>query len=245
MKKLWKMLLVVLCFSLIFTLPVSAAKKKKVPKKTKTQQEISNITKATNNFIKNVKNYNVNGIKKCFSKPGSVKLMSKRKLMAKYIRSKQKKLSATVANVTYTGGKTAKVTLNYHMFDGYDPLWYSLYYTYTWIELRAYDGKKTSSSAMDKHQYSELKSMEQGIEDVFVPKWTDGTVSFTMKKVGKKWKISSFTKQLDNFINCNYQKAYKDWYNEDHRNDGCYEYDPDNYDGYYEFIENYFGYYDY
>lgn len=131
------------------------------------------------------------------------------------------------------------------MFDGYDPFWYSLYYTYTWIELRAYDGKKTSSSAMDKHQYSELKSMEQGIEDVFVPKWTDGTVSFAMKKVGKKWKISLFTKQLDNFINCNYQKAYKDWYNEDHRNDGCYEYDPDNYDGYYEFIENYFGYYDY
>lgn len=108
MRKLWKMLFVILCFSLIFTLPVSAANKKKVPKKTKTQQEINNITKATNNFIKNVKNYNVNGIKKCFSKPGSVKLMSKRKLIAKYIRSKQKKLSATVANVTYTGGENSQ-----------------------------------------------------------------------------------------------------------------------------------------
>ena len=169
---------------------------------TKASKDEINVKKATDSFFSALKKYDIKKLQKCFVTPKKVSLFTKKKYVAKYVRSHNRSLWYQIQDIKVSK-KAATVTVSCNYYNGYTPIYESLddcvYYT---------AGKKrVSSSALDKYQYKRLLYYDR-----YYANYSDAKVTLKFKKVGKNWKLQNPSTQLYNVMHCNYTKAYNDYF---------------------------------
>lgn len=179
----------------------SLAKLKTVSASTKEQKAVK---KVISNFFTYAKKYDTKKIKTCFASPKKVKLFETKKKMASFYRSSNKGSLKYAFKSFSVSKKTATVKVYCRYQDTYWPAFYSVADADSYLILHP----KTSNTKIDKYQYEQIVKWNKK----YTKQYSDTTLSIKLKKVGKSWKISSYTKALNNAIHGNYQDAYDYYY---------------------------------
>ena len=167
--------------------------------KTKTEKAIS---KSVASFFRDVKKYNIKKLRGDFSCQSI--LFSNKKYMAAYVRSSNKKHLKYAIKSISASKKTAVVRVYCQYQNCYDS------YTDAMDDVVMYlaGHLKASNNTIDKYQYQRTKHYNRKYQTEL----EDKVITLKMKKVNGKWKISKFTKSINDMIHCNYQSAYDDYF---------------------------------
>lgn len=167
--------------------------------KTKTEKAIS---KSVASFFRDAKKYNIKKLRGDFSCQSI--LFSNKKYMAAYVRSSNKKHLKYAIKSISANKKTAVVRVYCQYQNCYDS------YTDAMDDVIMYlaGHLKASNNTIDKYQYQRTKHYNRKYQTEL----EDKVVTLKMKKVNGKWKISKFTKSINDMIHCNYQSAYDDYF---------------------------------
>lgn len=181
----------------------TTAKTKAKKASTKTEK---NVTKPISDFFKYAKSYNTKQIKKCFKNPKKVSLFEKKKNVAKFYKTYNTKYLKYAYKSIKADKKKATVKVYCRYYDAYTPTIYAMD-DMVWYILK---NPRASSNTIDKKQYKQMCSYakKQGV------KYDTAVLTFNLVKSGKNWKISSYTKAMDNAIHGNYRDAYNDYFYE-------------------------------
>lgn len=158
-------------------------------------------------FFKSVKKYDTSKIKKCFVNPKKVKLFESKKYMKKFFKSTNKELDYKIVSVK-ANKKEATVKVYCEYYNAFDIFQCSFSDVVDYM----LDHPKASSSSIDKYQYNRTLKLRNMFDKSFGGGFDFKTISLKLKRVGKSWKIISYTKALNNVIHCNYQYAYDDFF---------------------------------
>ena len=174
---------------------------KAIPKKTLSKAEKKVVSTATD-LLKHAKKYDVKKMKGLFVSPPKDFFFEKKVKLAKYCKKyNQKKLSSKIRSVSIKqDDATVKLDVTYP--DAYYPFGYSYYDLVQYIVQHP----KCSEKTMFK-QY--MKSLSRYTKAFGVGKETK-TITFKLKKTKKGWRIAKSSDDINNAVNCNYQKAYTD-----------------------------------
>lgn len=170
----------------------------------KTTSKLQNeVKKSASAFLAAAKKYDVKKINACFVKKPN--LFSSKKYIASFIRKSNKKyMRYVITSIKMKGKKNATVTVSCRYQDAYNIFWKSFGDSVNYIIKTG----RSSSSILDKYQYNRVVKYDKKYKKQFETK----NFNINMKKIGKKWKITSFTKSMSDAIHCNYQSAYNDYF---------------------------------
>lgn len=171
---------------------------------TKTQKAVK---KTVDNFFSAAKKYNISKIKKCFSNPKNLKLFESKKYMAKFFKESNWDLDYAITSIK-VNKKSATVKVKCTYYDYYNVFLYSFDDVVSYIA----KNPKASSAQIDKYQYKRTVKWENKLIDYAYDDPIHKTITIKLKKIGKTWKISSYTKSMDNVIHRNYRKAYNAYF---------------------------------
>lgn len=171
----------------------------------KTTSKLQNeVKKSASAFLAAAKKYDVKKINNCFAKRQK-SLFIEKKYIASFIRKSNKKyMRYVITSIKMKGKKNATVTVSCRYQDTYDIFWKSFRDSVNYVIKTG----KSSSSILDKYQYNRVVKYDKKYKKQFATK----NFNINMKKIGKKWKITSFTKSMKDAIHCNYQSAYDDYF---------------------------------
>ena len=176
---------------------------KAIPKKTLSKEEKKAVSVATD-LLKYAKKYDVKKMKKQFASPPKKLFFEEKVKLAKYCKKyNQKKLSSKIHSVSINQ-KEATVKLDVTYPDAYYPFGYAYYDLVLYI----IDHPKCSEKTMFKVY---MKSLSRYTKVFGVGKETN-TITFKLKKTKKGWRIAKSSYDIKNALNCNYQKAYSDFF---------------------------------
>lgn len=191
MKKLITVLaiLVMICG---VSLPAEAATKEQMQAK-----------KAVVSLLKYSKKYDTKKIKACFQSPKKVQLFESNVYMRKFMQRANKRTSWEIKSVK-ANKKSATVKVVCEYYDGYH-LFQESFKTVLKHAL-----ENPSGDDWNKYQYAAAKKAYDKDKQ---PTYNRKTLTFNLKKIGTKWKITKFTNAYYNMVNCNYPDAYDtfDW----------------------------------
>ncbi len=200
-KKLRNMNLLLLVLVLFFSILPST-----------TAEAAGNKTKAVKvvkSYLKATKSYNVKKMNKCFrSKPKDAFFVSK-KDMAKYCKKYNKKTTYKIKS-TKIKGKSGVIKVSVTSPDCYSIFESAFDDCTSWaIDYYFEHGKEPSSSKMNSRlmKYINRYTKEYGVD------YTTRTITFKMIKTKKGWKIKSATRNIKDIANCQYGKAYDEYFN--------------------------------
>lgn len=163
--------------------------------------------KVVTNFFKYSKEYNTSKIKSCFVSPQKVSLFVTKKYSAKFFRDTNKKyLDYDILSATAKKG-TATVKVRCKYYDAYE----IFQQTYNDVVNYIFWHPKASSSATDKYQYKQMAEYKKLFLGTFGPTYSVKKLTFNLKKTKAGWKITSYTKGMNDVIHCNYKSAYDDY----------------------------------
>lgn len=175
-------------------------KLKSVKTTTKLENEVKRSATA---FLAAAKKYDVKKLKSCFRKKPS--LFYSKKYIASFVRKSNKKyMKYVITSIKMKGKKDATVTVSCKYQNAYDIFYQSFFDTVNYIT----DTGNTNSYVLDKYQYDRVVKYNKKYKKHFTIK----TFDINMKKIGKKWKITSFTKKMKDAIHCNYQSSYNEYF---------------------------------
>ena len=167
--------------------------------KTKTKKAIS---KSVASFFGDVKKYNIKKLRGDFSCQSI--LFSNKKYMAAYVRNSNKKYLKYAIKSISAKKKTAVVRVYCQYQNSYDAYFDAMDDLVNYLSGHL----NTSHRMIDKRQYQRTKYYNRKYPAVL----EDKVITLKMKKVNGKWKISKFTKSINDMIHCNYQSAYDDYF---------------------------------
>lgn len=177
-----------------------------IPVRSMTKSEKAAV-KATKQFMKAAKKYDAKKLMKSFVTAPKGKIFVDNIYTAAFIRKLNKKaFSYELINVSVKG-KTAKVKVEIEypdasaaFFNGMSDLTTSMLNNPSLVNQSAQSSWPYLASRFAYH----LKKL---------PYDDDGcTITLQLKKTKNGWKINKCTKQLENAINCNYRKAYNEFW---------------------------------
>ena len=222
------------CFSLAETGTADEAAAKAAWYQSVTPVQQSTLTppqkkavKVVNTYMKAAKSYNWRKMNKCFKKKGKSYGYPTKKSYVKFFKKYNKNLNWKIISVT-GGGKQIKVTVAVAQPDMYSIFYGSLYDLCYWLS----DNMKASDRKIQK-KYTKLLQKYRKSTPVGQ---TYRSVTFTMVKKGKNWKIKSKGMKVVDIATGLYNEAFEDAeddFEDDYEND--YEDDyVDDYDSSYE-----------
>lgn len=171
----------------------------------KTTSKLQNeVKKSASAFLAAAKKYDVRKINNCFAKrPKS--LFIKKRYTASFIRKSNKKyMRYVITSIKMRGKRNATVTVSCRYQDAHDIFCKSFRDSVNYIIKTG----RNSSAILDKYQYNRIVKYDRKYKKKFKTK----NFNINMKRIGKKWKITSFTKSINDAIYCNYQSAYDDYF---------------------------------
>lgn len=194
MKKDKVLLATVLAISLCLApMSASAASKKEIKKVQTTVKKFYNAAKV----------YNAPRMKSCFVNPDKLQVFIENKEMARFCRKQNKKLRYSI-RTTKVKGKNATVIVRCTYRDAYDPLYYSIQDT-------------------NRYLFDNFSATEEKLRDMmgfylslnwitYYKPLSSRNITFNLKNFNGKWLISKVSKSIINSVNCNYEKAYRDYF---------------------------------
>ena len=169
--------------------------------KNKNEKEIS---KYVMKFFSYAKKYDIKKMRSCFSCQSI--MFSNKKYMAAYVRNSNKKyLKYAIKSISINKKKGTAVVKVYCQYqDSYSA------YVDAMDDVVKYLNRhlKASHKTIDKYQYKRTAYYNKK----YWPTIENKTITLKMKKIKSKWKITSYTKSLNNAIHCDYQRAYDDYF---------------------------------
>ena len=176
-----------------------------IPVRSMTKSEKAAM-KATKQFIKAIKKYDAKKLMKSFVIAPKGKIFVDNKYTAAVIRKINRKVIKYNIFEVSVSGKTAKVKLEIQyadasiaFFNGFSDLTQALYGNPSLINT-------SNQQRLAAFFTSRLK------KDRYEKEWEPITLKF--KKTSNGWKIDKMSNALARVINCNYQKAYKEFFSD-------------------------------
>ncbi len=109
-----------------------------------------------------------------------------------------------ITSIKMRGKRNATVTVSCRYQDAHDIFCKSFRDSVNYIIKTG----RNSSAILDKYQYNRIVKYDRKYKKKFKTK----NFNINMKRIGKQWKITSFTKSINDAIHCNYQSAYDDYF---------------------------------
>lgn len=199
-KKLRTLNILLIVLTLLFsTLPSTTAEA--ASNKSKAQ-------KVVKTYINSTKTYNIEKMNKCFkSTPKNAFFISKKE-MAKYCKKYNKNTTYKIKS-TKIKGKSGVIKVSVTSPNCYDIFYSAIDDSFSWIyEYMLEHGKEPSDSKANAYLMKRINyyTQEYGVG------YKTHTVTFKMSKTKKGWKIKSATRSIKDIANCQYEKAYNDYF---------------------------------